>query len=361
MNVPATLSDNGTRKREYFGSKRHALARIRELERNQDREGSRADLAAILEPYGATLWDAVNFFVDVQDRFRPMLQDYGTTVSEAVEFFLSAQQQKARSCEFCRAFAEFMEAKSDRRERTKADYRHVANHVGKHLKGEMLIDLNPRRVDDVLKKTCRTPYGRRRFMAVLKAFFNWAIRREYLEKNPVIKLDPVELSPTRKPILSNDEVRRLLANCRDDMRAYYLLGLFCGIRPKELQSLEWCHVDFEQKHIYIPGSISKTWDHRYVYMSNNLVKWLDKEVAQNRHGSIIPHNFFEKHRECYEAAGIAWKQDVMRHTFASNHLAHHNDLDLLLRQMGHRSSPQTLWRHYHHARTLAEAEEFWEI
>lgn len=65
-------------------------------------------------------------------------------------------------------------------------------------------------------------------------------------------------------------------------------------------------------------------------------------------------------RANYKKAGIKeWKPSVMRHTFASNHLANFGNLDGLLQAMGHRSSPQTLRRYYHKARTKSEATKFW--
>lgn len=361
VNVPASLSETGKRKREFFGSKREAQARIRELERASSRESSRADLADALEPYGASLWEAVNFFMTMQDRFQPALNQHGATVEEAIRYFLKHQNQRAASKEFCAAFAEFKAAKANRRQRTKHDYDHVLGKLTRHFKGMLLSDISARDIDTAINAECPGEHGRRKFMAVLKTLFNWSIRRDYAEKNPILKLDPVELRPTQKPILTNDQARDLLTHCTDELLPYYLFGLFCGIRPKELQRLEWTHVNMEERHIHVPGAASKTWEHRYVDIPDNLLKWLQVHGV-NRCGRICPGDFAQKHRANYKRAGLTeWKQDVMRHTFASNHLAHFGNLDALLQAMGHRSSPQTLWRYYHKARTKSLAADFWSI
>ncbi len=120
-------------------------------------------------------------------------------------------------------------------------------------------------------------------------------------------------------------------------------------------------MNMKEGHIYVPESASKTWEHRYVDLPDNLQAWLEV-YGRSRCGWICPANFAEKHRANYQLAGFtSWKQDVMRHTFTSNHLAHFGDLDGLLQAMGHRSSPQTLWRYYHRARTKSEAAEYWAI
>ena len=67
VNVPASLSETGKRKREFFESKRLAEARIRGLSRVSSRESSRSELAKELEPYGASLWEAVNFFITMHE------------------------------------------------------------------------------------------------------------------------------------------------------------------------------------------------------------------------------------------------------------------------------------------------------
>lgn len=361
VNIPASLSDTGKRKREYFQSKRMAEARVRTLSRVSSRECSRSELAEELEPFGASLWEAVNFFITMQSHLQPALAEHGATIEEAVRDFLERQREKASSIEFCQAFAEFQDAKAHRRGRTRDDYRNVADRMASHFKGKLLSDLTAREIEAAIRKECPGDHGRRKFMAVLKTVFNWAIRRDYLTINPILKIDPVELRPSQKPILTNDQATSLLANCTDEILPYYLFGLFCGIRPKELQRLKWEHVDVGERHVLVPGAASKTWEHRYVEISDNLLEWLEA-CCRERKGRICPGNFGTKHRDNYRSAGIdEWKQDVMRHTFASNHLAHFGDLDGLLQAMGHRSSPQTLWRYYHKARTKSEAARFWAI
>ena len=50
----------------------------------------------------------------------------------------------------------------------------------------------------------------------------------------------------------------------------------------------------------------------------------------------------------------------MRHTFCSNWLAFHKDVNELVLQSGH-DSVDTMWRNYHKGVTEKEAKRFWAI
>jgi hypothetical protein len=56
-----------------------------------------------------------------------------------------------------------------------------------------------------------------------------------------------------------------------------------------------------------------------------------------------------------------WRPDVMRHTFASNHYAQHQNEALLKAQMGHWKQSDTLHRHYRAVKTREEAARFWGL
>jgi hypothetical protein len=51
---------------------------------------------------------------------------------------------------------------------------------------------------------------------------------------------------------------------------------------------------------------------------------------------------------------------VRRHTYCSNWLAMHEDIDKLVLQSGH-DTVDTMWRRYHKGIRKADATEFWSI
>jgi len=66
-------------------------------------------------------------------------------------------------------------------------------------------------------------------------------------------------------------------------------------------------------------------------------------------------------RANWKAAGITkWTQQVMRHSYCSNWLAKHGDVNKLVLMSGH-DSVETMWRAYHRGTPKAEAGKYWDI
>jgi integrase len=150
---------------------------------------------------------------------------------------------------------------------------------------------------------------------------------------------------------------------------FLVLGFFAGIRPDgELQKLEWTDVLFEEKTIVIRPEVSKTNRRRFPKLSVNAQSWLEAYKLRGgvMEGKIVPFTpsmLRRKRRENWSAAAgenAKWIQQGMRHTFCSNWLALHKDVNELVLQSGH-DSVDTMWRNYHKGVTDKEAEKFWSI
>ena len=61
-----------------------------------------------------------------------------------------------------------------------------------------------------------------------------------------------------------------------------------------------------------------------------------------------------------KAAGLNWAHDIMRHSYASYHLAQFESADKTALEMGHRDT-QMLFRHYRELVTKEEAQAYWAI
>jgi integrase len=64
--------------------------------------------------------------------------------------------------------------------------------------------------------------------------------------------------------------------------------------------------------------------------------------------------------EYFKKTGLEWKPDIMRHSYASYHLAFHQSADKTALEMGHRDTPM-LFRHYRELVTKEEAQAYWKI
>ena len=136
------------------------------------------------------------------------------------------------------------------------------------------------------------------------------------------------------------------------MIPYLAIGLFAGVRPLEIQRLQ--QQDFTDQYIEITAANAKTRKRRLVSLSSNLKGWL------RLGGDMPPINKPKRLSRILQKAGLEWKPDIMRHSYASYHLALHQSADKTALEMGHRDT-NMLFRHYRELVTKEEAQAYWRI
>ena len=142
------------------------------------------------------------------------------------------------------------------------------------------------------------------------------------------------------------------------------IALFAGLRPKqELTKLDWAEVNLETCILTVKGRSAKDRRMRHITIANNLRSWLApyKRAA----GPVMPFAFrgyLERMLKLREMAGIeSWPRDVLRHCFASYHLAHHKDVALTQDQLGHGAKSTVLWTNYRALVDPSDAARYWNI
>jgi integrase len=192
-------------------------------------------------------------------------------------------------------------------------------------------------------------------IAKIGPFFTWCVREKYAAANPVKGVMKPKADESEPCILSPGEVGRLMATAKEKdtkLIPYLALGLFAGIRPEEIMRLDW--QDISPHGVNINGRKAKTRQRRLVTIGDNLAAWL-------KLGGDLPlHNRQKRLEAIRRTAGVTWGHDIMRHTFASYHLAYHASPDRTAHELGHRDT-QMLYRHYRQLVTREAAEAFWAI
>jgi hypothetical protein len=119
--------------------------------------------------------------------------------------------------------------------------------------------------------------------------------------------------------------------------------------------------------IDLPAKITKRKRRRSIPIELVLRRWLKFAVYRgvSMEGSLLPAETADALREGRRAlattAGVAWKQNALRHSYASYWLAEYKDIDRLALYLGHVGSLDVLHRYYYRAVRANETKSFWAL
>jgi integrase len=116
-------------------------------------------------------------------------------------------------------------------------------------------------------------------MRILRAVWNYAVRKDWTKDNPIDRLDFVVLPKKAIQIFSNEQIQSMLDISLEshlEMVPYFASGAFAGLRVAsgELYQLRWDDISFDEKTIKIRAEISKTGKTRFIPLADNLNAWL---------------------------------------------------------------------------------------
>ncbi len=163
---------------------------------------------------------------------------------------------------------------------------------------------------------------------------------------------------TAPAIFTPDELKQIIAVCPENLLPHIVIGAFAGIRSAEIARLEWGDVLWEQGYIEIKVRKAKTKARRLVPLLPNLRAWLEPYREQTGFVCHLP-NTAVRLNYLGDKAGFGWRQNALRHSFASYRLAQIQDAAKVALEMG--NSPEKLFLHYRELVTATAAEEWFSI
>lgn len=196
---------------------------------------------------------------------------------------------------------------------------------------------------------------RQRYLAYLKACFNFGLRHGLLATHPLTNWRPkVE---KKKPFtLTLANLHALWACAAPHLQWVITVEWEVGARPgaSELFALKWIHIDYAALTIHIPGTKTST-SNRTLPISPSFAAKLKKRQALAQSSYIIDYkgqpvkSVKTALRKARERAGIesAVRLYDIRHLFASTMLAGGADLAAVSKLLGH-ASIATTQKHYYH-------------
>jgi integrase len=311
-------------------------------------------------PPNVSLEQAVKAYKDAVARLD------GTPLDQAIEFFLKHTKPVGGTRTVSKLFEEYLAAKI-KNDCRPATIRDLTSRLGTFAEsfGERLIHtIIAKEIDDWLDRLHYKQQSRLNYIRVLSGLFNYAIKLGLMAENPADKdhLDRPKMDEKLPEIFTVGDVEKLLAAAQKHARRvvpYLAIGFFAGLRTVELDGLDWSCINIEQKLITVRPETAKRRRQRHVDMSDNLIAWLLPYAKS--HGPVRPKGARKYLDKAIEQANIIWVQNGMRHSFASNHIAKHQDVAKTSIQLGHTGRVDVLFNHYRNLVTASDTAKYWAI
>ncbi len=285
----------------------------------------------------------------------------------------SREKNSARGGEtFGEVFEHYLQMKKNLRPRTRSDYRQRCRQLltrAPKLRRAPLAKLNAEDCSAALDAAFPRPRQAVKGRALMSAVFAFGERLGIVSRNPVEAIGvPVVVEKEICP-LKPSEARSLVKTARKlaGTRAALVVGLmvYAGIRPAEVLRLRRGDADLNEGVVCIAPAHSKTGGARHVTIFPPLMRLFlaPNALPPRDEDRLVPADWTRKWRRIRRACGWGknsaeknpWRQNVLRHTFASYYLKRFRDITKLQLEMGH-CSPKLLFARYVNLRGITRAD-----
>lgn len=279
--------------------------------------------AVSILPPGYTLTDAARALAEAQGPD----QANGITMDAALDRFLAARSVSARPV-------------------TLRAYRGAVERLERVTGSIQVQSVTPGHVEAFLAG--KTPGTRNTALRQLAAFFHWCQAEDLIKTAPTDRTAKARPPEPPRGVLTPAEARSLMnaaVKLAPALVPYLALGLFAGIRPGELERLPPGKIGRE--FIMLDGAMTKGANARSIRIRPNLRAWL-KAYSPPPGRPVAPFNGKNRRsamKRVIVEAGIVWKHDCMRHSYATYAYELTHDAALVASEMGHQGTG-IFFRHY---------------
>ena len=240
-------------------------------------------------------------------------------------------------------FALYLKSKQHLRPDSVRDIRCIGNRLlrtNPELGKRNFSELSVSECEEWLNAAFHTNQQFNKARTMLHGLFEFALRREWCDKNPIKRIERKKVVEKEIQPLKLSETKRLIKTAQRESPVYAIVAallVYTGIRPREVRRLTWRDIDTEEKTITVRSQCSKTGGVRQVEIPPVLNRLLITHKSENT-SHICPTDWQRRWRKIRDNSGFRgrWVQDVLRHTYASFHAKNYADLPRLQLNMGHR-------------------------
>ncbi len=365
INIPAKVSETGKRQQYFYRTQALALAASAEFKEKLKTFGeqslaiapSLADqataAAALLEPFGIGLLEAVRRFVDAETRNR---------ASVAIET----------------AIADFRASKPGASEKQAQAYRLRGDKLIAAFPNRMLATITGEELQAHLEATTGGPGAFNQNLRLVRAIWRWCAKppRKWCEAEPIQHLESKDSVSGEIGTLTAAQAKALMQAAEKhfpETVPAFAIALFTGMRQLEIDRLT--PEDVTSEGITVPAVSSKTKRRRFVQMPPPLAEWLKAYPIKE---DVTPPDWERKQKAVRRLAGFRvwsdllpdpvppaslpeWPANALRHTAATVSVAMGKPIEQLIFEHGHTGGMEMLRRHYVGAMPKREALAIWSI
>lgn len=206
-------------------------------------------------------------------------------------------------------------------------------------------------------------HGRNEYRRTLYSFFKYCKMQDWLDVNPVEKVESWRIRGKTPEIFTPEEVQKILNSTppQSEIRAYAAIAAFTGIRNAEMKRLTWDKIKLDDREIILDSEITKTASCRVVKIPENLAKWLEPYVWElGTEKKVLTKSQNLQIKKLHNALGKGnWEKNGFRHSAATYYLALTKNAYLTAEQMGH--AVDVLKQHYNGLAREKDAIRYFNI
>lgn len=297
----------------------------------------------LLEGRGISILDAARLICNALDAFP---KSSALTPVQFCSKIIEAGKRQVHIVEMSvsEGFAVYLESKQHLRKDSFNDIRYLGKRLLRtkpELGKRNFSELSVAECEEWINSAFSTPSQHNKARAMLHGLFEFALRREWCDKNPIKRIERKKVVEKEIQPLKLSETKRLIKTAQNESPVYAVVAallVYTGIRPREVRRLTWRDIDTEEKTITVRSQCSKTGGVRQVEIPPVLNRVLIAHSHELKEEKICPTDWQRRWRKIRDNSGFRgrWVQDVLRHTYASFHAKNYADLPRLQLNMGHR-------------------------